>query len=68
MADIRYNNSSEYEEAVKRVAEITEKSFIGDTVATATVVSERPAMEHSERNFELLEKINKIFEEIQSPR
>ena len=65
--DIRYNTRAEYEEAVRRIQEITERSFIGDTTADATVVSVRPAMEKSDKNFALLDRVNEIFEENSIP-
>ncbi|MBQ7896799.1 MAG: M20/M25/M40 family metallo-hydrolase [Clostridia bacterium] len=65
--DIRYNTSAEYEEAVKRVAEIAERSYIGDTTARVSIVSMRPAMEYSEKNFALLDRINEIFSQNKIP-
>ncbi len=59
--DIRYNDSKELEEAKRRVSQITETSYIGETSAMATLVSERPSMDHREENFALLDKVNEIF-------
>lgn len=61
--DIRYNSNDDAEIAKKRIIEIAEKSFIGGTSAEVTVLSQRPAMEPSEKNLALINFANQVFKE-----
>ena len=51
------------ETADKMVTEIAQKSFVEGTSCNLTLVSWRYPMEKTEKNYELLEKMNRIFEE-----
>ncbi len=66
-AEIRFNNQDEMREGEKKFKEVAEKSYIEGTSCVITKTSCRPAMEKNERNFELLEKLNKIYEECSLP-
>jgi len=61
--DIRFRNSEQMKFAENMVKEISEKSFIGGTTSKVSVLSKRIPMEYSEKNIELLNSINKIYEQ-----
>lgn len=60
-ADIRFSTTEQMEYAKKLISEIAEKSFIEGTSCKLTLASYRVAMQHSAKNYELLEKINAIY-------
>ena len=62
-ADVRFKTTEDMETADKIVAEIAQKSFVDGTSCNLTLVSWRYPMEKTEKNYELLEKMNRIFEE-----
>ncbi len=62
-ADIRFPDIDAMNEADKFVKEIAAKSFVEGTSCRVELASTRVAMPKSEKNLELLSKINKIFEE-----
>ena len=62
-ADVRFKTNKDMEIADKIVAEIAQKSFVDGTSCNLTLVSWRYPMEKTEKNYELLEKMNRIFEE-----
>lgn len=62
-ADVRFKTNKDMEIADKIVAEIAQKSFVEGTSCNLTLVSWRYPMEKTEKNYELLEKMNRIFEE-----
>ena len=57
IVDIRVPRHSDMEEAMGTVQEITEKSFLGGTTATATRISKRPPMEKNPETMALFEKL-----------
>ena len=57
IVDIRVPRHSDMEEAMDTVQEITEKSFLGGTTATATRISKRPPMEKNPETMALFEKL-----------
>ena len=63
LADIRFATNEEEKQARDFVARIAEKSFVEGSVCELEEVSNRPAMEYSEKNEELFNTINKIFEQ-----
>lgn len=62
-ADVRFKTIEDMEIADKAVKEIASKSFVEGTSCNLTLVSWRYPMEKNEKNYELLEKMNRIFEE-----
>ncbi len=60
--DIRYPNERERERACRILHEAAEKPHLEGTVTRLTKVSERCAMEATEKNYELLSLMNKAFE------
>ena len=66
-ADIRFKDMAEMQEADKIVDAIASKSFVEGTSCSVTLKSRRCAMEKTEQNFELLERINKIYTENNLP-
>lgn len=63
IADIRFATLKEKDEAYARVCKIAEKSFIEGTCCEVEEVSYRPPMEYTERNANLLKRMNEIFKE-----
>lgn len=61
--DIRYNTNADGEAAKKRVKDIASTSYIEGTTSEAIIISERPAMEPSDKNHTLLNKVNEIYRE-----
>ncbi len=61
-ADIRFATNEELLFARKKIEEICEKNYIEGCTTEAREVSFRPSMPKSEKNYELLERMNKIFE------
>ena len=61
-ADIRFKTDKQMEEAKRFAEEIAAKSFVEGTSCSLTLVSWRYPMEVNEKNLELLNKINEIFE------
>ncbi len=62
-ADIRFKTTEDMENADKLVKEIAQRSFVEGTSCNLTLVSWRYPMEKNDKNYELLEKMNSIFEE-----
>lgn len=60
-ADFRFSNREEMLEAEKLVDEVAAMSYIDGTSCKVTLKSSRVAMERTERNAELLEKLNTIY-------
>lgn len=60
-AEIRFNTTEEFEMAQKAVKEIAETSYVEGTACVLTETVRRCAMEKSERNFLLLDKMNEIY-------
>ncbi len=61
-ADIRFANEEELREAEKLISEVAATSYIKGTTCSVTLKSSRVAMEHTERNMELLQKLNQIYQ------
>lgn len=62
-ADIRFSNKQEMLEADDLVKAIAAKVFVEGTSCKVTLKSRRPAMERTEKNLLLLDKINEIYDE-----
>lgn len=62
-ADIRFAAGAEEEDARQTVMRIAEKAFVQGCTCRVEEISRRPAMEYSETNFELLDKMNRIYRE-----
>lgn len=60
-ADIRFKTKEQMQEADRLVNELSQKSFVEGTSCDLTLVSWRHAMELTEKNVELLDKVNAIF-------
>lgn len=60
--DFRFQNEEQYNIIKQTVKEISEKSFIDGTECKVTLESERVAMEETEKNLALYEKIEDILE------
>ncbi len=67
VVEYRFVNNEQFELAEKVTYEIANKSTVVGTSATVERIGLRPAMEKCDRNFELLEKINKIYKEVGLP-
>lgn len=67
-ADIRYSTSEEYEYVKNRINEIANNSYIRNTTCEISVISERVAMYRTEKNADLLKKMNKIYAECGLPQ
>jgi len=63
IVDIRFKNRAEKEKAERIINEVTEKTWVEGCVAEFEKISSRPAMEYSEKNVRLLEKLNEIYKE-----
>ena len=61
IAEIRFNNNTEKENAENIIKAVAEKSYINGTSCKISKLTSRPAMEKTDRNFELLEKLNSIY-------
>lgn len=68
LADLRFSNKEQYEEAVKLVNTVAKTSEIEGCSCILEEVSYRPAMQLTEKNIELLEKINGIYKENALPQ
>ena len=63
VVEYRFVNNEQFEFAEKATYEIAENCEVAGTYAKVKCIGIRPAMEKCERNFALLEKINKIYKE-----
>lgn len=66
-ADIRFATLKEKEEAVKIVKQVAKTVYVPGCTCEVREVSYRPPMEASPKNYELLDKINKISEAVGLP-
>ena len=62
-ADIRFATEEQAEEARRRVNEIAQKTVVEGCSCTVEELSYRPMMEKAKRNYDLLDKMNEIYEE-----
>ena len=62
LADIRFATQAQYAQAEDFVRELAEKSFIPGCTCRLEKISERPAMEKVQKNLDLLEAMNRIYE------
>lgn len=62
-AEIRFNNNEELQRAESIVRATAEHSYVEGTECQLTKTGRRCAMEKTERNFDLLDRMNKIYEE-----
>ena len=63
IVDIRYSTEKEKCITMKKLNKIVQKSFVKGTSSELVEISSRPAMEKADRNYKLLERINKIYRE-----
>lgn len=66
-ADFRFKNSAQYNQAVDIVNKLSNKTFIEGCTCSTEKISERPAMEKSKINQELLKRMNEIYSECDLP-
>jgi len=66
-ADFRYKNPEELETIQKAVKKIAETVYTKDVLCDAVQISDRPCMPLTEKNLELLSKINAIYEKMGLP-
>ena len=62
-ADIRFATQNEMETAREKVQEIVDRSTVEGCSCKLEEISSRPAMELTERNIKLLERMNEIYKE-----
>ena len=67
LADIRFATMQEMEEAKETVKRVAETVYVPGCSCTVREVSYRPPMEATDKNYALLEKINKISKEVGLP-
>lgn len=67
-ADIRFANDEQLRQAQAMVQAVAEQSTVAGCTCTLEQVSLRPAMPLTERNVQLLETMNRIYEENGLPR
>ena len=67
LADIRFATMQEMEEAKETVKRVAETVYVPGCSCTVREVSYRPPMEATDKNYALLEKINKISGEVGLP-
>ena len=63
-ADIRFSTAEELANARTICKQISESTNVADCFCTLEEISYRPPMESSDRNYKLLEEVNKIYSEI----
>ncbi len=68
LADIRFANQEQAEEAIHAVEAVAAESFVPGCTCDLEKVSDRPAMPLNDRNIKLLETINEIYEANGMPR
>lgn len=61
-ADIRFATQTQEQEAKKIVREIADRVYVNGCSCTLIQKSCRPAMEHAQHNFDLLDQMNTIYE------
>ena len=66
--DFRFSNSAELEKVHKIAKSVAEHSFVEGTKCELVLKSCRDAMELSDKNIKLLERVNDIFEKADLPR
>lgn len=67
-AEIRYGTQAQLEQGKKILEEILGKTYLEGTATSWEVESYCPAMEKSEKNFALLDKMNEIYSECGMPQ
>ncbi len=63
IVDIRFKNNEQKKKAIGIIKEITEKTWVDRCTSELEEISIRPAMEYSDKNKELLEKLNEIYKD-----
>ncbi len=66
--DVRFCNVEEMEKAHEILQKLADTSFVEGSTTTLTLVSRRPAMERSERNMQVLDRMNAIYESVGLPQ
>ncbi len=66
-AEIRYSTQAQLEEGKKIFEEILSKTYLEGTTTLWEVESYCPAMEKTQKNFELLDKVNEIYKKCDMP-
>ena len=62
VADIRFKTQAELEKVKREVQKINDEITVESTSSTIKIVSFRPSMEKLDRNYQLFDKANAIFE------
>lgn len=65
--NVRFSTTAQYEEIKQKMQEIADKSFISDTKCTLTQNTFRTSMELCDKNVNLYNKVNEIFEKWELP-
>ncbi len=60
--DVRFATNEEYEEAKEIVKRVADKNYINGCITEVNQISTRVAMELNDKNINLLNKVNKIFD------
>jgi len=68
IAEIRFNNKDEWIKGENIIKTVAEKSYVEGSECTLTNLLGRPAMEKSECNFALLQRINEIYADCGLPQ
>lgn len=66
-AEIRFNSNEEWEKAEELVNHIAQTAYVAGTLCKVSKLCSRPAMVKTERNFELLKRMNEIYAEVGLP-
>lgn len=66
-ADIRFATAEQMRQAQETVQRVADETHISGCTCTVEQVSRRPAMEASEKNYDLLRRMNEIFAETGLP-
>ncbi|MBO5452515.1 MAG: M20/M25/M40 family metallo-hydrolase [Clostridia bacterium] len=66
-ADFRFKTNEQMEFIDKKVKEIAQNNTVKGCSCTIDVINTRPAMEITEKNLKLLEKMNKVYKENSMP-
>ncbi len=67
IADIRFSSGSELEKVKKLCKDISKRVFVKGCSCVLEEISFRPAMEYSEKNEQLLAKMNEIYQKCNLP-
>ena len=67
VVDIRYCTPEQKEDVMKKIEKIADTTTVDGCSATFKITSDRPAMFKSQKNYDLLDTVNEIFNDIGLP-